>query len=412
MVKPELSIHKCKYGRMTHYAAGLLLLATSVSYCCAQTPEVCAAQSVFTKADSLLKLKHYEEAEVTLDQLQECHSLTDLERFNLGWFYGRARNFKTALKILETVPLNVPDPSTHQYAVALGQFELGDSQGAVATLKSLQAQGLLDAKGANLLGVSYSKLGLYQDAYPILAEELRQNPQDLLAYLNLVALFADSADFARAADIANQATLNFPHDSEVFVVLGAADTLLGNLAKAHGDFEKAAQLSPRQAEPRFFLALTDYKQNNFTRAIAELKAAIASGIIDSDLHYLLAECILKIDASKTKDSLIELNQAIEINPKSVSARTLRGRLLLEDHHPQQAIVDLEVAHNIDPNLHGAAYILARAYAAAGRKEDANVLFAHLSTQFHRDLEDQHNMEIMDAVSEQRLKQVLGDNASH
>src|SRR5580704_8689321 len=246
MVKPELSIHKWKYGRMTHYAAGLLLLATSVSYCCAQTPEVCAAQSVFTKADSLLKLKHYEEAEVTLDQLQECHSLTDLERFNLGWFYGRARNFKTALKILETVPLNVPDPSTHQYAVALGQFELGDSQGAVATLKGLQSQGLLDAKGANLLGVSYSKLGLYQDAYPILAEELRQNPQDPLAYLNLVALFADSANFARAAD-----------------------TLLGNLAKAHGDFEKAAQLSPRHAEPRFFLALTDYKQNNFTRAIAE-----------------------------------------------------------------------------------------------------------------------------------------------
>jgi tetratricopeptide (TPR) repeat protein len=412
MVKAELSFQKWKYGRMTHYAAGLLLLATSVSYCCAQTPEVCATQPVFTKADGLLKLKHYEEAEVTLNQLQECHSLTDVERFNLGWFYGRARNFKTALKIFETVPLNVPDPSTHQYAVALGKFELGDSQGAIATLKSLQSQGLLDAKGANLLGVSYSKLGLYQEAYPILAEELRQNPQDPLAYLNLIALFADSADFARAADIANQATLSFPHDPEMFVVLGAADTLLGSLDKAHGDFEKAAQLSPHQAEPRFFLALTDYKQNNFTKAITELKTAIVSGIIDSDLHYLLAECILKVDPSKTKDSLIELNQAIAINPKSVSARTLRGRLLLEDHHPQQAIIDLEVAHNIDPNSHSATYILARAYAAAGRKEDANVLFAHLSTQFHRDLEDQHNMEIMDALSEQRLKKALGDNASH
>lgn len=412
MVKTELSTQKWKYGRLAHYIAGLLLLVISVFCCRAQTPEVCAAQQAFTKADGLLKQKHYEEAEVTLHQLQECRNLTDLERFNLGWFYGRARDFKTALKIFETVPLNVPDPATHQYAVALGQFELGDPQSAIATLKSLQSQGLLDAKGANLLGVSYSKLGLYQEAYPILAEELRQNPQDLLAYLNLVALFADSADFARAADIATQATQSFPHNSEVFVVLGAADTLLGRLDKAHGDFEKAAQLSPRFAEPRFFLALTDYKQNNFTKATAELKTAIASGIIDSDLHYLLAECILKIDASKTKDSLIELDQAIEINPKSVSARTLRGRLLLEDHHPQQAIADLEVAHDIDPNLHSAAYILARAYAAAGRKEDANALFAHLSTQFHRDLEDQHNMEIMDALSEQRLKKVLGENASH
>jgi tetratricopeptide (TPR) repeat protein len=194
-------------------------------------------------------------------------------------------------------------------------------------------------------------------------------------------------------------------------VLGAADTLSGKLDKAHGDFEKAVQLSPHQAEPRFFLALTDYKQNHFTEAIAELNASIASGIIDSDLHYLLAECILKVDAAKTKDSLRELNQAIEINPKSVSARTLRGRLLLEDHQPQQAIIDLEVAHQIDPNSHSAAYILARAYSAAGRKEDAKALFAQLSKQFHRDLEDQHNMEIMDALSEQRLKKALGGNTS-
>jgi Flp pilus assembly protein TadD len=233
------------------------------------------------------------------------------------------------LKIFALVPWNVPDPSTHQYAVALGQFELGDYQSAVETLKSLQSQGLLDAQGANLLGVSYSKLGRYQDAYPILSEELRQNPHDLFAYLNLVALFVDTSDFADAVDIANRATLTFPDDSEVFVVLGAADTLLGKLDKAHGDFEKAVQLAPRKPEPRFLLAVSDYKQRNFAKASTELKSAISSGIVDSDLHYLLAECILRIDPTKTDDVLAELNRAIEINPKSVSARTLRGRLLLE-----------------------------------------------------------------------------------
>ena len=388
-----------------------MLLAVFVSCGSAQTRETCDAKQVFTKTDSLLKLKHVEEAEATLHQLQECQHLTDLEKFNLGWFYGRARDFKTALTILGTVPVSVPDPATHQYAVALGQFELADYKSAVATLKGLQSQGLLDAKSANLLGVSYSKLGLYQDAYPILAEELRQNPQDLLAYLNLVALLADSADFVRAADVANQATVAFPQDSEVFVVLGAADTLLGKLEKAHADFEKAVALSPLLAEPRFFAALTDYKQGKFTDAAAELRTAIGSGIRDSDLHYLLAECILKIDVSNTKDSLVELNQAIELNPQSVSARTLRGRLLLETHHPQEAILDLELAHKADPASHSAAYILARAYAAAGRKEDAKTLFASLSTDFHRDLEDQHNMEIMEALSKERLQRALSGNPS-
>jgi tetratricopeptide (TPR) repeat protein len=384
------------------WAVNLLLLGVPI-FCLAAPPSrECDAQQAFQKAEDLLKSKNYKEAEAALDPLQGCHNLSPIQTFNLGWLYGRAHDSKTALRIFQSVPPDVPDRSTHQYAIGLSKFALGDYQGTVDALKGLQSQGLLDAKGVNLLAVSYSKLGLYQDAYPIFVEDLKQNPNDLLAYLNLVTLFADTGNFKNAADIANQATLAFPQSAEAFVARGAANTMLGKLDQSHGDFATAVQLSPGNADARFLLALSDYKQGQFAEAMSELKAAIGSGIVDSDLHYLLAECILKADPSKSADAIAELNQAIQLNSRSVSARTLRGKLLLQSGNARRAVGDLELAHQIDPTSRSALYNLARADSALGKTEEAKALLKQLSTQ---------TTDSLGELSDQRLKKALSGDPS-
>jgi tetratricopeptide (TPR) repeat protein len=408
MVMPDKHIGKRKYPRIISIAIGLFFLAIHTHPMVALSGADCGVQQVFVNVDGLLKSNRYEEARAALDSLRNCSDLSDLEKFNRGWLYGRARDFHTALTIFHSLPANVPDPSTHQYAIALGEFEIEDYKSVVETLKDAQQQGLLDVRSANLLGVSYSKLGLYQEAYPILAEELKRDPHDMLAYLNLVALFADSDDYEHAAGVAAQAAEMFPQDPEAFIVLGAADTLRGNYAKAHDDLAKAIQLSPHLAQPRFLLAVSDYKQRDFPKAVAEIRHAEDAGIDDSDLHYLLAECLFELDSTKEQPILNELNRAIELNKKNVSARTMRGRLLLDQHNLQEAIADLEVAHQADPASHSAAYALARAYTAVGRKDEAKALFARLSGQVSQDLKNQRNMEITDELNERKLREVLAD----
>jgi tetratricopeptide (TPR) repeat protein len=321
------------------------------------------------------------------------------------------RSFSRAELLLKG-PLDVPDNATHQYAIALTEFESADYGGSVETLKALQSQGQLEARSMNLLGVSYSKLGRYHEAYPILAEELKQNPSDLLAYLNLVTLFADTLNFTMAIEIANRAVLVFPQNSEVFVVRGAIHIQLAGFDKAHDDFESAIQLSPRGAEPRFLLALSDYDQRNFECAIVELKAAIQSGINDSDLHYLLAECMLRFNHDRSTDAIQELSRAIELNTWSFSARALRGRLLLEEGHANPAIADLEIACKTDPDSHSAMYSLARAYSAPGRKQEAKALFDQVRNQFASDLADQRKEELIYSLSQQKLSEALTGTASH
>ncbi len=360
----------------------------------------CDVRLALQSTDGLLKQGRYAEAKAILGRLRECKSLSPVQVFTVGWFYGRAHDFKTALGIFALVDANVPDPQTHAYAVALSQFALADYQDAVRTLKTLQAHTPLNGDCTNLLAVSYSKLGQYQAAYPLLVAQLRKNPRNLYAYLNLVTLLSDAGQFSEAEKIASQAVIAFPGNSEVLVVRGAAYSLLGELDKAHSDFANAIRISPEKADPRFFWAVTDYKLGKFTTAASEIKASIRSGVVDSDLYYLLAECMLKIEPTKPTDAIAELNHAIELNGKSVPALTLRGKLVLEQGDAKSAVKDLEAAHEIDPTLRSATYNLARAYSKLGRQKQATALFQQLSKQ---------SIDAVTELSNHRMKQALSEN---
>jgi tetratricopeptide (TPR) repeat protein len=340
----------------------------------------CGAEELFARVNGLLQNRQYEEAAKALDSLKKCAALPAIERFQTGWLYGRARHFNAALEAFNSVPKNVPDLVTHQYAVALSQFELADYRGSSDILKGLQSQSAFDAKCANLLAVSYSKLGMYRDAYAVLVQETHNHPDDLPAYLNLVTVCAESENFAKAAEVASEASRLFPQSPEVFVVRGAANTLLGRLDQAREDFAAAARIAPREGEPRFFLALTQYKLGRYTDAVTILQSAMADGIADADLHYLMAECLLKLDPADTQSALAQLNRAIEIDSNSVSARTLRGRLLLDAGQTNPAVADLQLANRLDATSRSAAYNLASAYRAEGRADEAQSLFKRLRSE--------------------------------
>jgi len=393
------------FDRKLLLIAGVLWLIHPGAGFAAQQKESCDAQAGFAKVGKLLAKKEYQGAKEILGILETCHNLSQLEVFNVGWLYGRAHDFSQALKILDSVRPDVPDPLTHGYAIALSQFELGNYQPAIDGLNKLRAQGAFDAKCADLLGVSYSKLGRYQEAYPIMAENLQHNPTDPFAHFNLITLFVDAGETAKAAQVADNAVAALPQSTEALVMRGSIKMSQSRFEDAYGDFAAAVQFSPHSPDPRFFMGLSDYKQGKFAEGAEELRVAIRSGIVDSDLHYLLAECMVRMDSSSSRAALAELNRAIELNPKSVSARTLRGKMLLEVGHPQDALVDLRAARELAPNperdSRNATYLLARTYMALGKRDQANTLFAQLSSQF-----SSNNLDTLNELGDRRMKAVL------
>lgn len=384
-------------------AGVLCLLAPPVSHA-AREEKPCAPEKSFAKVGSLLENKDNQGAKALLRRLEACPHLSQLQRFNLGWLYGQAHDFSHALKIFKSVQPNVPDGLTHAYAIALGQFELAQYQAVIDTLTALRSKGTFDPKCADVLGVAYSKLGRYQEAYNVMVDNLRQDPSNPYAYFNLITLFVDTGDLDKAAQVANKAVSALPQNAEAFSIRGSIELSQSKTEDAYRDFAYAARLAPMAPDPPFFMALADYRQSKFEEALQVLKNAIASGIVDSDLHYLFAECLIRIDSLHSATVLSELDRAIELDPNSVSARVLRGEILLKSGHPQDAIADLKIARKLEPNpqrdARNATYLLARAYVAVGKQDEAKVLFAQVSSQFSS------NNDTLDRLSDRKMHATL------
>ena len=385
-------------GRLSCIALACLCMVCPNTWCSPQQPgHTCDAQSVFRLADAELKRQHFDQAERELDRLLDCKALPSIDRFNLGWLYGRAHNFGRALSEFNSVSEDVPNAKTHRYAIALAHFELGDYKAAVETLTHTDRQNP-DQDSANLLAVSYSKLGLYQNSFTVLTDEIQRHPNDRLAYLNLVTLLCDLGKLSDAVEVADKAVSIFPRNAEVLVVRGAAHTLVGETTKARADFQAAIEASPLNGSPRFFLAASEYKEGRYSDARDEILHAIREGVKDSDLNYLLAETTVRLDPSDIAMPMTELNRAIAMNPRQVQALSLRGKLRLQQHDLNDAVRDLEMAHSIDPASASATYNLARAYFALGRTEEASALSKQLASS---------GADAVNELSDQKLKGVLG-----
>ena len=359
----------------------------------------CDAQATFQSVQDLLRNAQCDPAVTMLSRLRKCQNLSPVQTFEMGWLFGRSRRFATALEIFDKLAPDVPDQATHNYAVALSRFELGDYQKAIKALESDRSGGGADGRSANLLAVSYSKLGLYTNAYAVLSAHLQKHPNDLVTYLNLATVCAEEGDYTKSAEVATEAAQRFPRAPEAFIFSGAANSLVGKLDRAYANFKEAARLAPDRPDARFLLAVTEYKQSNFTDALNTLETAKKDGLVDSDLNYLTAECLLKLDETKTKSALAEVNRAIELNARSVSARTLRGKLLLEAGHAKEALPDLEMAAHIEPDSRAAVYNLARAYRSLGKTAEAQALFAKLRTT---------NSNAVTEAGDRRLNEALHD----
>jgi tetratricopeptide (TPR) repeat protein len=205
--------------------------------------------------------------------------------------------------------------------------------------------------------------------------------------------------------IGELAVAALPQNAEALSMRGSIELYRNQTDEAYRDFSAAAELAPRSPDPRFFMSLVDYRQSKFDQAAKVLRDAIASGIADSDLHYMLAECVLRIDPSNASAALSELDRAIQLNPKSVPARILRGETLLAARRPQDAVVDLKIARDRDPNpqrdTSNTTYLLGRAYVALAKRDQANALFAQLGHQFTPNQTDTLNQ-----LGNQKIQAVL------
>jgi hypothetical protein len=95
-----------------------------------------------------------------------------------------------------------------------------------------------DAKGQDLLGVVYFRLGLYPRAIQIYETLRNQNPREASVRLNLGLCYLKSAQAGRARDELEALVKSHPDHRRAWGYLGLAYERTGDLARAQGAFER------------------------------------------------------------------------------------------------------------------------------------------------------------------------------
>ncbi len=166
-------------------------------------------------------------------------------------------------------------------------------------------------------------------------------------------------------------TLGEAHNSLAFCL----DGFDWDFDSAGKEFQRAIELNPGYATAHHWYAWHLALLHRFDEAIAEMKKAETvdplSIVINADLAELLAI------AHRYEESIQQSHTTIEMDPNFGLAHNHLGQAYLLQHNVEEAIVELQEAVRLSVRSPTCIANLARAFAAAGKRSDAEKLLTEL-----------------------------------
>ena len=292
---------------------------------------------------------------------------------NLGSLYIRQREYKKAAAVLEKGLKIDPRMSSTSALLGIALYELGDYAGARRNLESA----------------------------------LRANPKDDNAELLLANDLIKLDEFERAADHLRQLSQRQPENQEVWYLLGKVHMKLSEdaLAKLNAldpdsvwsheisgevmesmknydgallEYKKAVKVGPQQAGTRYHLGNAYWSLNMWDAATEEFRAELANDRSNCMAQWKIGNIILEQHGDSTQ-ALAEVQKALEVCPNLLGARVDRARALIKLERPGEAVKDLEAAVKADPGESSTHFLLAQAYRALGRTQEAQAEMKEFST---------------------------------
>ena len=288
----------------------------------------------------------------------------DLAYNNLGALYFRQHNYSRAAEVLQQglkVNPNMPSASA-------------------------------------LLGISFFETADYVRARPLLENVVKAHPNDPTAQMYLAKDLMKLDDTSAAATSLQTLAAREPKNQEVFYLLARVYMRMSEQALA-----KMNAIDPNSVLSHQLSAEVMESMNNYDGAVVQLKKAVDMAPQQPGNHYKLGDAYwnlsqwdqateqfkseLEVDpgncmaawklgnvimqrGGNPDEALTDLNKAIAECPDLSDARVDRARALAKLDRNQEAVADLETAEKATPNDPSIHFLLAKAYRALGRSQDA------------------------------------------
>ncbi|MCB1800630.1 MAG: PEP-CTERM system TPR-repeat protein PrsT [Gammaproteobacteria bacterium] len=264
-------------------------------------------------------------------------------------------------------PVDVP--GVRLYENALRQFEAGELQQALVTVRdSLQANpGDLAAKV--LLGRVRLRLGHAKAAEEALDEALRLGAAGSLVAVplaqarNQLGHYAQNLATIRAEDLAAD------DSGDLWVQRGHAALGMGDFVGAAYSFDKATERNPANLSAALGMASVHIEQGDLDQAEALGQRVLAAAPGNADAWFVVGMVL------EQRYQLVEAQKhflkALEIDPNHPKALLARAVITLHRNEPAAAVPMFEAILEKQPWSLEAVYLLSQALTSAGREAAAD-----------------------------------------
>jgi tetratricopeptide (TPR) repeat protein len=218
------------------------------------------------------------------------------------------------------------------------------------------------------------------------AAKLAPDNLDVLYYLTKLAGVLSQQQYLAVLQLA-------PDSARAHQLKGEGLAAHDEPAEAEREYLAALERKPGAAS--ILVALADLKrvEGEFDNSLTWYRKVLEKEPRFYDALYGAGACYYLL---KDRENALEyFRRALTADPSSVAARLALGQTLLALERPGEAVPLLEAAVKADPNLKRVYYLLARAYTAVGRIEDAGKSFQR----FHSLTETEHEEDVLGSGNE-------------
>jgi tetratricopeptide (TPR) repeat protein len=281
-------------------------------------------------------------------------------------------------------------------------YYAGDGPGALAILDGVEKESQADLRLLFALGLTCSRIGLYDRAERLFESVLVARPDDSEIIFQLGRAAARAQHYTRAQRALETAAKLRPGDPESLLELGLVYAALQDFSRSVYVLAQARRLAPERPDVLLALArasedagyygdsalaydeylrirpaddavrrdrgrVCGYTSTRAKEGMQELRDYVAGHPEDPVGHYYLAQLTW---SSNSELALEQLSTALRLNPKFAAAHFSRGWLLYRAGRTLEALADLQTTARLEPQNIRALDQLGLAYLSLDKLAEA------------------------------------------
>jgi len=283
---------------------------------------------------------------------------------NLGSLYLRQREYNKAAAVLEKGLKIDPKMSSASALLGIALYELGDYAGAGRNLESALRANPKDNNAELFLANDLIKLGKFEQAAEHLRQLSQRQPENQEVWYLLGKVHMKLSEQALTKLNALDANSVWVHE-----ISGEVMESMKNYDGALLEYKKAVEVAPLQAGTHYHLGNAYWSLNMWDAATEQFRAELANDPSNCMAQWKLGNIILE-QHGDPGSALTETQKALDMCPDLMEARVDRARALIKLERHAEAVKDLEVAVRADAGEPSTHFLLAQAYRALGRMQEA------------------------------------------